>query len=191
MAVVQGEDHKFAYEDYLKWPDEERWEIIDGKAWDMTPAPSTKHQRLVIRLAAFLEAALAGTPCVAFTAPTDVVLSRHDVVQPDVLVVCDEQKITHDNIQGAPDLVVEVLSPGTARKDRREKYALYEKFRVKEYILIDPDGQYVERFRLDQDGSFSKGEILSPQEALQSRSIEGVVIPLWEVFAVTAGEKKR
>jgi Uma2 family endonuclease len=92
--------------------------------------------------------------------PTDVVLSDHDVVQPDVFVVCDERKISDQNIRGAPDLVVEVLSPATAGKDRWEKKHLYERAGVLEYILVDPDGQYVERFVLGEDGRFDR--VLSP-----------------------------
>jgi Uma2 family endonuclease len=188
MPLAQEHAKKHSYADYLTWQDEERWEIIDGEAYDMTPAPTTTHQRIAARFYSRLETALNGTPCAAFIAPTDVVLSQHDVVQPDVLVVCDEKKITRDNIQGIPDLVVEVLSPASVRKDRREKKALYEKFALKEYILIDPDGQYVERFWLEPDGTFSKGEIYSPQELLRLRALEKVEIPLWEVFEVNREE---
>ena len=184
MPLPQEHEKKYSYADYLTWQDDERWELIDGKAYDMTPAPTTTHQRIAARFYSRLEAALDGKPCTAFIAPTDVVLSRHDVVQPDVLVVCDEKKITRENIQGIPDVVVEVLSPASARKDRREKKDLYEKFALKEYILIDPDGHYVERFWLEPDGTFSKGEIFSPQELLPLRALEGVEIPLWEVFQV-------
>jgi Uma2 family endonuclease len=188
MSLAELHDGKHTYADYLKWPDEERWELIDGEAWDMTPAPSTRHQRIVVRFSAILDAALAGRPCVVFTAPTDVVLSDNDVVQPDVLVVCDKKKITNANIQGAPDIIIEVMSSSTARKDRREKRALYEKTGVSEYILADPDGEYVERFILEGEGMFSKGEIFSPQEVLSLRALEGVEIPLWEVFEVKREE---
>jgi Uma2 family endonuclease len=188
MSLASRIEKKFAYTDYVTWPDDERWEIIGGEAWDMTPAPSTTHQRIAGRIYSRLEAALVGKLCTAFMAPTDVVLSEYDVVQPDVLVVCDEKKITKDNIQGVPDLVVEVLSPTTARKDRREKKTLYERSGLKEYLLIDPDGQYVERFRMEADGTFGKGEILAPQEALILGAIEGVEIPLWDVFEVKREE---
>ena len=98
MPLGQGENEKLTYQDYLGWPEDERWEIIDGKAYNMTPAPSTLHQRILVRLVGFLEKALHSTPCTVFIAPTDVVLSEEDVVQPDLLLVCDGQKISRSNI---------------------------------------------------------------------------------------------
>ena len=117
-------------------------------------------------------------------APTDVVLSEYDVVQPDVFVVCDEKKITEANIQGAPDLIVEVLSPATALKDKREKKVLYEKYAVKEYIIVDPAAQYVERFLLQEGGLYEKSEIFGPKEVLPLVSLKEIEIPLWEIFEV-------
>jgi len=116
MPVARKRTKKYSYSDYLSWPDEERWEIIDGGVYNMTPAPTIKHQNIAGILYATLNQNLKGRSCRPFIAPADVVLSEHDVVQPDVLVVCDEKKITEANIQGAPDLVVEVLSPSTALK---------------------------------------------------------------------------
>ena len=181
---VADKDEKFTYQDYLTWSDDERWELINGRPYNMTPAPSFRHQRIAGNFYHILRNALQGKRCVPGIAPTDVVLSDHDVVQPDVFVVCDEQKITEQNIQGAPDLVVEVRSPSTARKDRREKMRLYETFGVREYILIDPDGQYAERFILERDGRFGRGEVFGPQQVMALDSIESVEIPLWEVFEV-------
>jgi Uma2 family endonuclease len=188
LSLAQQRNQKYTYADYLKWPDEERWELIGGEAWNMTPAPGTRHQSLVVQFSAMLVTALTGSPCRVFAAPTDVLLSEHDVVQPDVLVVCDQTKITPANIQGAPDLVIEVMSASTARKDRREKKALYEKAGVTEYILADPEGKYVERFILEGEGVFGKGEILSPQETLTLHALQGVAIPLWDVFEVKREE---
>ena len=104
-------------DDYLTWPDDERWEIVDGVAYNMTPAPSVRHQTV----AGKLNRKLANKPCKPFIAPVDVIFSEYDIIQPDVFVVCDKSKITEDNIQGAPDLVIEVLSPTTATKDLRGK----------------------------------------------------------------------
>jgi Uma2 family endonuclease len=129
-----------------------------------------------------LKSALQGRLCIAGIAPADVVLSEHDVVQPDVFVVCDEQKITEQIIRGAPDLVLEVSSPVTAKKDRWGKKRLYESYGVREYILIDPDGQYAERFLLESDGRFDRGEVFAADELLVLRSLEEVEIPLREVF---------
>jgi hypothetical protein len=98
MPLASKKDQRFAYSDYLTWPDEERWELIDGKAYDMTLAPSTRHQMVTLNLVRLIGTEVRGTSCRCFVAPTDVVFSEHDVVQPDVFVVCDRTKITEDEI---------------------------------------------------------------------------------------------
>jgi Uma2 family endonuclease len=98
------------------------------------------------------------------------------VVQPDVFVVCDEKKMTDANIQGAPDLIIEVISPDTALKDKREKKTLYEKHGVKEYIIIDPTDQYVEYFFLE-GAIYGKGDIFGPQEVLKLKALACIEIP--------------
>ena len=188
MPLARKTERKFTYTDYITWPDEERWELIDGQAYNMTPAPSFRHQKIVFNFASLLRDALKGNPCVAGIAPTDVVLSESDVVQPDVFVVCDEKKVTEANIQGAPDLIIEVISPATALKDKRGKKALYEKHGIKEYIIVDPTDQYVERFLFGEDGLYGKGDIFGPMEVLPIVGLEGIEIPLWEVFEVEGPE---
>ncbi len=182
--LVKKSSQKFTWNDYITWPDSERWEIIDGIAYNMTPAPSVKHQGVAGKFHSQLDQKLKGKPCRPFIAPLDVVLSEYDIVQPDVFVVCDKNKITDRNIQGAPDLVVEVLSPFTALKDLREKKNLYEKYGVKEYIVVDPIEEYVERFWLGKDNTYSKGEIFGSQEVLRFKSTEGIEVSLWEIFEV-------
>ena len=184
MPLAKKNDKKFTYRDYVAWPDDERWELIDGEAYNMTPAPTTRHQNIVYNVSFILKSKLLNKSCRPFVAPTDVVFSEYDVVQPDILVVCDEDKITEANIQGAPDLIVEVLSPATALKDKREKKGLYERYGVKEYIIIEPVDQYVERFLVEEGGAYSKGEIFGPREILNLVSLEGIELPLWEVFEV-------
>ena len=184
MALAQKTKKGFTYADYLTWPDDERWELIDGEAYNMTPAPTTRHQNIVYNVSFILKSKLLNKSCRPFVAPTDVVLSEYDVVQPDVFVVCDEKKITEANIQGAPDLIVEVLSPATALKDKREKKNLYEKYGVKEYIIVDPAAQYVERFLLEEGGLYGKGGIFGPKEVLPLVSLKEIEIPLWEIFEV-------
>jgi Uma2 family endonuclease len=181
---VKKAAQKYTWSDYLSWPDDERWEIVDGVAYNMTPAPSVKHQIVAGKLFSLLEQKLKNKTCKPFIAPVDVVLSEYDIVQPDVIVVCDENKITEANIQGAPDLIVEVLSPATATKDLREKKHLYEKSGVKEYIIIDPLEEYVERFLLNVDRTYGKGEVFDPQEVLPIKLLEGIEINLWEIFEV-------
>ncbi|MBI5445519.1 MAG: Uma2 family endonuclease, partial [Deltaproteobacteria bacterium] len=171
MELAPKTAGKFTYADYVTWPEDERWELIDGEAYNMTPAPTSVHQRIAVRIVTRLEQFLRGAPCVPFIAPTDVVLSEKDLVQPDVFVICDPNKITPANIQGPPDLAIEILSPSTDLKDRREKKALYERFGVREYLLVSPEGRYVERFFLEADGSYGKGEIFGEAEVVTLKSL--------------------
>ncbi|GAN34636.1 MAG: Uma2 family endonuclease [Candidatus Brocadia sp. AMX2] len=184
LPSVKKSDQKYTWDDYLTWPEHERWEIIDGVAYNMTPAPSVRHQIVAGKFFSRLEQKLANKTCKPFIVPVDVILSEYNIVQPDVFVVCDKNKIAEANIKGSPDLVVEVLSPATALMDLREKKRLYEKFAVKEYIVIDPLEEYVERFCLGADGTYNKGEVFGSQEVLQFKSVEGTEVNLWEIFEV-------
>jgi len=172
------------YQDYLNGPEDERWEIIDGVAHNMVPAPSLKHQKISMNLSIVLGTALRNSTCTPFHAPTDVVLSEENVVEPDVFVVCDPTKMTERCVRGAPDLVFEIISPSSTKKDRLDKRRLYERFGVKEYVLIDPDGPCVERFLLDESGRYGVSEIFDSSQTLTLKSLDGVDIPLGEVFRV-------
>jgi len=180
-------DAPWSWQDYLSWPDEERWEIIDGTAYAMSPAPSTKHQKIAGRLFSRLDQQLSGKPCQPFIAPTDVKLSEQDVVQPDIFMVCDPARITPSHIDGAPDVVIEVLSPATSSRDLREKKALYEKSGVLEYVLVDPLENYAIRFLLTDDG-YDKGMVFACDELLIFERLEGLEVPLWEVFELPPPE---
>ncbi|MDH7555291.1 MAG: Uma2 family endonuclease, partial [Spirochaetota bacterium] len=144
-------DNKFTYADYLTWTGDERWELIDGVAYDMTPAPDVNHQVIVGNTYQIISEYLEGKTCRVFLAPIDVRLPESDaaddavytVVQPDVVVVCDPEKIEKRGIIGAPDLVVEVLSASTAYKDETEKLNLYERHGVKEYWIVNPGAKYI------------------------------------------------
>ncbi len=178
------EKERYTYRDYCQWSDDERWELLDGVAYSMSPAPSFRHQRVLVQLVSILNNALKGKSCIPMAAPLDVVLSDWDVVQPDVLIICDHKKITEKNIQGAPDVIFEILSPSTSRKDRWEKRALYEKFGVKEYVILDPEGNYVERFLLEEDGRFNRGEVFGENDILVLKTIPVLEIPLSEVLVM-------
>ena len=192
MPLAKGIPSRFTYRDYLNWDDGERWELIDGQAWNMTPAPSFQHQRVVGAFYAILRAQLLQQKrCVAGIAPTDIVLSDHDVVQPDVFVVCDQQKVSDQNIKGAPEIVIEILSPATSLKDRREKKHLYEKFKVREYLLVDPIGRVVERFLLQEDGSWDKGEVFGPDQIITFHALPDLLVNLHEVFEIEEPEEKK
>jgi Uma2 family endonuclease len=137
---------KLTYEDYCLLPDDHRYEVIDGELY-VTPAPTTFHQAVKGRLKHLLddlvEAAGLG---IVLDAPTDVLLSKHDILQPDILVVLSENQrvLTEKYIDGAPDLVVEVLSPSTRRRDRVLKAKRYAEFGVRELWLVDPDARTIE-----------------------------------------------
>ena len=183
LAALAQPAGRFTWSDYRSWRDDERWELIDGVAYAMSPAPSIKHQDVVLRLSIRIEQPLRGRPCRPFIAPTDVKLSESDVVQPDILVVCDPGRITPSHIEGAPDLIVEVLSPGTSAKDLRDKKALYERAGVREYLVVDPLEQYAIRFLHGADG-YDKGTVFAADETLTLATLGAVEIPLWEVFEV-------
>jgi len=182
MHACTGATRRYTFADYQTWPEGERWEIIDGAVYNMAPAPSTRHQSVVLKFASTLQLKLAGQRCRPFAAPTDVKLSNTDVVQPDILVVCDPSKITESHIEGAPDLVVEVLSPSTSAKDLREKKALYQRAGVHEYLVVDPLENYVQRFLRRDDDSFDAGQIFGPDERLALTAVDDVDIALWELF---------
>ena len=171
----------FSWREYKEWPEDERWQIIDGHAYRMTAAPSIRHQKITGNLYASIREKLKGKPCTTFIAPTDVVFDDYNIVQPDVLVVCDDNRITDANIQGAPDLVIEVLSPSNSLMDKRLKLQLYERFGVPEYLLVDPLNDLVECYIL-VGGVYGRAGIFSWNEELPLMSLPGITIPLWEVF---------
>lgn len=162
---------RLTYEDFLGFPDDgRRHELIDGDHY-VSPAPKTKHQLIVTNLVWQLRSYLAEQPIGrVLVAPTDIVLSDWDVVEPDVLFVASDRLeiITEDNLTAAPDLVVEVLSESTRRRDEITKRHLYERFGVREYWLVDPETNTVRIFRrnnhkLELELSVEEGgEITSP-----------------------------
>ena len=141
--------HPLTWRDYRSWPDDERWEMIGGEAYAMSAAPATRHQKLLVRLAATFEDFLRGKPCEVYPAPTDLKLSESDVVQPDLLVVCDPDQVKPTHVEGPPALVIEILSPSTVLLDRGRKLDLYAASGVKEVWLVTPYPALIEIFTLD------------------------------------------
>ena len=183
MNAVPGlKPLRYTYADYISWDDEARWELIDGIAHAMSPAPSVAHQNIAGALFALLREKLKGGPCRAFIAPLDVVLSETDVVQPDVFVVCNPAIIGERGVHGAPAWVAEVLSPATARKDMREKKNLYERSGIGEYVVFDPLERYVQRFVRGENDAFAAMEVFDPGEELPLGFAPGECLPLWEIF---------
>jgi len=148
-------DTRLTYDDFCLLPDDgKRREIIEGELF-VTPSPLTLHQRVVTRLTICLGEFVASHHLgEAFVAPFDVVFSEFDVVEPDLLFISKARSgvLTHKNVQGAPDLVVEVSSEGTTRVDRSIKLKLYGKFGVQEYWIVDPQGPAAEIYRRGPGG---------------------------------------
>ncbi|GIM44996.1 hypothetical protein DNHGIG_05450 [Collibacillus ludicampi] len=155
-------ERKYTYQDYLKWPEEERYELINGVPYAMSPAPSRKHQEVTGELFAEFRNYLRNKDCRAYPAPFDVRLfaeNKEDdqvinVIQPDITVVCDKDKLDERGCKGTPDLIVEVLSPATGKQDRWLKYKLYERAGVKEYWIVDPMNELVDVFVLNESGKY-------------------------------------
>ena len=176
-------DARYTWADYRSWPEDERWELTDGVAYGMSAVPSIRHQDVVGGMFSRIEQQLRGGSCRPYIAPTAVKMSEHDVVEPDILVVCDPGKVTPSHIEGPPDLIVEVLSPGTSARDLRPKKALYERSGVREYLVVDPLEHYAIRFLLGADG-YDKGTVFACDEVLTFATLADVEVPLWELFGL-------
>lgn len=152
------EEPRYTYADYCRWNDDQRWELIDGVAYLMAPAPTPVHQIIAFEIAHQIRNALQDKPCTVLVSPIDVRLPKpgqaddqvDTVVQPDVLVVCDPAKIDPRGVKGAPDWLVEVLSPSTASHDQIRKRQVYEHAGVLEYWLVHPVDRVLTIYRLDQ-----------------------------------------
>jgi len=179
MPIALRKDIKYTYSDYLTWPDDERWEIINGTAYNMSPAPTIKHQDIVSNFHIILKTSPANQ-CYTGIAPTDIVFDEYNVVEPDVFVICDRKKLLNTHIQGAPDLIIEVISKSTELKDRREKRLLYEKFGVNEYIIVFAEEEYIERYTLNER-KFVGPEIYSREESIKLTTLD-IEINLIKVF---------
>jgi Uma2 family endonuclease len=181
----------FTYRQYRTWPDEERWELIDGKAWAMSPSSVTRHQDLSGKLFLDIGIFIKGKPCKVYNAPFDVLFPKGEesddeiitVVQPDIVVICDKSKITKRGGRGAPDWVIEILSPRTAKKDFETKYRLYESHGVREYWIVDPYTAVIHAWRLGQDGKFGEEKFYEDGEAAPSEVLQGLVIDTELLFA--------
>ena len=187
-------DH-FTYADYRRWPEDERWELIDGTAYDMCPAPTRGHQAMVVELVRQIANSLLDKPCELYVAPFDVRLPRADeaddqidtVVQPDITVVCDETKLDDAGCRGAPDWVVEVLSPRTAAKDQGEKRDAYEQAGVREYWLVHPTDLTLMIYRLGPNDTYGRPEVLPLTGETAVAAIPGLSIT-WPSGAGPSGD---
>lgn len=188
---VKKTDHKFTYADYYRWPDDERWELIDGVAYNMSPAPGTRHQEISFLLSTEIGIFLKRKSCKAFSAPFDVFLSDTEdqeisdfttIVQPDISVICNSDKIGSRGCIGAPDLIIEILSPSTSSKDQNIKYHLYEKSGVLEYWIVDPGNEFIRIFHLGKEGVYDYGTLFSMYDLRdKDTTVSSVVLPGFKI----------
>ncbi len=175
---------KFTINDYMSTPNEKRYQLLDGELI-VAPSPTTRHQTILLRLSRAMHDGVNSSQLGrVWVAPLDVVLSDHDVAQPDLFFVSNarENIVTEANVQGAPDLVVEILSPATAKYDREYKMTLYSRHGVREYWLVDPEEDLVEVWTESETGlvqaaAYQRGDTLA------SPLLEGLNIPLEAIFA--------
>lgn len=171
----------FTWSEYRTWGDDERWEILDGDAYAMSPAPTVRHQIIQANLFAQLFQHFEGRPCRVIPSPLDVKLSETDVVQPDIVVVCDRRQITETHIDGGPALVVEILSPSTAQRDRGIKMDAFARAGVREVWLVTPWPHSVEVFALDGP-TYRRHAVFIQTQALRSATFPELEIDLAAVF---------
>jgi Uma2 family endonuclease len=191
MTVLKRDAHLHTYADYLTWSGCHGDELINGTAYiSEPPAPSPQHQGIVVELCRQTAGALKDKPCRVFVAPFDVRLPRSTepdeqidtVVQPDILIVCDLQKVDARGMRGAPDWVAEVLSPNTAGHDQIVKLPAYERAGVREVWLIHPIDRTLAIYQLEA-GRFGRATILELKGQTQLTAVPGVAIDWDQVLA--------
>jgi len=179
----------YTYADYLNWQFQERVELIRGRLFPMSPAPNTFHQQILGALNFCLYGHFLGKQCQVFAAPFDVRLpvSRKKgqtttVVQPDLCIICDASKLDNQGCDGAPDLIIEILSPGNSKKEMREKYQVYEESGVREYWLVYPLDREVRVYVLNEEGKYIGLAPVLEDEVLRSAVFSGLEVDLGMVF---------
>ena len=189
--ALPAEKERYTFADALAWDDGERAELIDGEIYLMAPAPSRPHQKVSGEIFRQLANYLEGKKCEAYSAPFDVRLFEQDgdslddvdtVVEPDITVVCDPSRLDDRGCKGAPDMVVEILSPSTRRHDRLVKLNLYQRAGVREYWIVSPEEQAVEVFLLSGDGLLLPHEVYSRDGIAKVNVLDGCFIELSKVF---------
>ncbi|HEU5141094.1 MAG TPA: Uma2 family endonuclease [Bacillales bacterium] len=174
----------FTYDDYVKLPDDgKRYEIDDGALYVMEPAPRIQHQELLVSLSAHLK-----THChpegKVLISPVDIKFAEKNVKQPDLVFVSKERKdiVKEKAVEGSPDLLVEILSPSTGKRDKKEKKETYERFGVKEYWILDPYYEVLEQFIL-RDGRYDLDEVYQLEDTITSPHFSCIQIRLGDLFS--------
>lgn len=178
----------YTYADYLTWNFKERVELIKGKIFNMSPAPASIHQKISGRIGARLHVFLEDQTCEVYSAPFDVRLTIQKdyknittVVQPDICVICDPNKIDEKGCAGAPDIVVEIVSPGNTKTEMKIKFDLYEESKIQEYWIVQPVDKTVLVYQLE-NGKYINHKPLTDSDILTSKVIHGFELDLEKVF---------
>jgi len=182
---------QFTYSDYKKLPESERWELIEGEAYDMSPAPGITHQRVSRDISTMICNYLEGKKCEAFVAPFDVFLPKENdsedqintILQPDISIVCDEKNLSEKGCTGAPDVILEIISPSSASRDQIIKRNIYEKHGVTEYWIVHPIDRIVWKYILI-NGFYGKPEIFDYKGKPSFQLFPELEIDLYKVFDV-------
>ncbi len=180
----------YSYADYLTWKFQERIELIKGKVFRMGPTPRVRHQAISIHLSSHLYNFLTGKNCKVFNAPFDVRLSKRNalneqvwtVVQPDVCVICDPSKLDELGCVGAPDIIVEILSPGNNTKELKTKYEVYEENGVREYWIIHPEEKTFLAYTLNEDGKYVPSALKTIGDEIITPILPGFILNLEGMF---------
>lgn len=181
---------RYTFADCLSWNEDTHIEIIYGELF-MMATPSSRHQEISMALAAQLYNFLEGKPCKVYPAPFSVRLFEKDndepknvdtMVEPDISVICDKNKIDKHGCKGAPDFIIEILSPSTRRHDRLVKLNLYQRAGVREYWIVDPEYKSVQVFLPDVSGIFRLHEDYGQEDIARVNVLEGCFIDLGRVF---------
>ena len=190
MMALPAEKDRYTFADVLAWDDNERAEIIDGEVFLMAPPPSRVHQEVSFEIARQIGNYLEGKRCKVYPAPFGVRLFEKDadsprdvdtMVEPDITVVCDLSKLDDHGCKGAPDMVVEVLSPSTQRHDQLVKLGLYQRAGVREYWIVDPVNQTV-RVMLQDGSALQLHEVYDRRDVAKVNVLDGCFIELDKVF---------
>jgi Uma2 family endonuclease len=180
----------YSYANYLTWFFNERVELIRGKVIKMSPAPSTLHQEISANIFSVIYNHLKGKSCKVYYAPFDVRFTKesiadndiYTVLQPDICVICDPEKIDSKGCIGAPDIVIEILSPGNNKVELLHKYGIYEEFGVKEYWLVSPGDKTLLKYTLDVKGKYQPSKLFTLSEKVYSEVLPGFELDLDGVF---------
>lgn len=189
--ALPAENKRYTFADILAWDEKDQVEIINGEAFMMAP-PSRRHQEISVAITAQLYNYLDGKRCKVYPAPFGVRLFEQDgdspedvdtMVEPDISVVCDKNKLDEHGCKGAPDLIIEILSPSTQRHDRLVKLGLYQKAGVREYWTVNPEDKTAQVMLRDESGVLQLHEVYGRDSVAKVNVLNGCFIELEKVFS--------